>query len=101
MIIQRGKNSYCYRSLQDGKKEYVGKITTSTARAFLAAQKQKKVEEAQRNKMRTERDGTRQAGEHLANFLHLVGRTHVLLHGWYTRKSELRPMKGILHDNAT
>jgi hypothetical protein len=90
MIIQRGKNSYCYRSRKDGKKEYLGKVSTPIALTFLVAQQQKVVEKAQRNKIRAERDATLQEARYLLDLLNIIWRTYVLLQGYYRRKSELR-----------
>ena len=90
MIIQRGKNKYCYRSLDGGKKEYLGLITTPASQAFLAAQQQKEVENVNNKKIRTERDAALQEGKCLLDLLNLIGRTSALLHGYYIRKTEIR-----------
>jgi hypothetical protein len=91
MIIQKGRGTYVYSTQRvNGKPvtRYIGKSSSPQAQQYAKSKEQKK---EQRN--REEELAQLQTDvERALNLIHLMIRGHLLLVGYFERKSEIRPL---------
>ena len=92
MIIQKGRNRYCYQSVRiDGKPKsiYLGKSSSPKARSYTKRKEEKK----QHRNREQELERLNQEVDRALNVIKLMERTHLLLAGLYQRKSEIRKLQ--------
>jgi len=92
MIIQKGRNRYCYKSIRiDGKPKsiYLGKASSPKARAYT----KRKEEKAQLRNREQELERLNQEVERALKIIKLTERAYILLAGLYQRKSEIRKLQ--------
>jgi len=91
MLVQRGKSTYVYNSQRvNGKPvtRYIGKSSSPQAKEYAnrkEEKKQRKTREEELAQLQTNVDRA-------LNLIHLMIRGHLLLVGYYERKSEIRPL---------
>src|SRR5215467_10249805 len=101
MIVQRGKNAYRYQSIRENgepKTLYKGRISTQELREH----EQRKEETQQHRQREQELDQINKAVNQALGALDMMQRAQLLLIGLYTRRSELRTLKGeaLCHTNT-
>jgi hypothetical protein len=92
MLVQRGKSTYVYNSQRvNGKPvtRYIGKSSSPQAKEFAKSKEEKK-----QRKTREEELAQLQTNvDRALNLIHLMIRGHLLLVGYYQRKSEIRKLQ--------
>ena len=92
MRIQKGKKTYCYKSVRiDGKPKsiYLGASSSPQAKAYEKSKEEKK-------RQRNREQELEQLNEQLENALKLIKimeRGYLLVAGYYERKSEIRKLQ--------
>jgi len=92
MRIQKGKKTYCYKSIRiDGKPKsiYLGASSSPQAKAYEQKQEEKKQQQNREEEMQ-------RLNEQLENALKLIKimeRGYLLVAGYYERKSEIRKLQ--------
>jgi hypothetical protein len=92
MIVKRGKQTYCYKTERiNGKPvtKYVGKLTSPQAQAYEA----RKEEKTQQQHREQEISHLQSVVDQAMQALQIMVRAHLLLVGYYERKSEIRKLQ--------
>jgi hypothetical protein len=92
MIVERGKNSYCYVTKRVNGKPvttYIGKTTSPQARAYLARKEEKALQQHREQEV----SQLQRVVDHAMSALQIMVRAHLLLAGYYERKSEIRQLQ--------
>jgi len=91
MLIQKGKKTYCYKSVRiDGKPKsiYLGAPSSPQAKAY----EQNKEEKKQCRNREAELQQLHEALENALKLIKIMEKGYLLVAGYYQRKSEIRPL---------
>jgi len=92
MLIQKGKKTYCYKSVRiDGKPKsiYLGASSSPQAKEYTKSKEEKK----QHRNREEELQRLHEQLEHALKLIKIMERGYLLVAGYYERKSEIRKLQ--------
>src|SRR5262245_34176313 len=92
MLIQKGKKTYCYKSVRvDGqpKSIYLGTSSSPQAKEYAKSKEEKK----QHRNREEELQQLHEALENALKLIKIMERGYLLVAGYYERKSEIRKLQ--------